>query len=360
MFRERDDMETKMSYYKTRNIPRGQYFDIFDGAMFKEMPSFFDTPLHTQDHALFFTLNADWFQPFENVSYSCGAIYMSINNFPRKERYKLENVILVGLMPGGKEADTTEIFEYLDPLVNELIEFHEGVRIKTKRNPQGVPYYGGLLMTSCDIPASRKVCGFLASSSKFACNKCNTQFDSHEGKSTPNFSRKIATNDWTPRTRESNMVAALRWKEAASLEIRKKVGQEEGCRFSSLQRIPNYDVVRQAVIDPMHNLLLGTCKKMNALWKLDDKDYTLMQKKANLIHIPAGFSDLSGKRIEKRLAGFRADQWKSWCLLYSPSVLTENWILFVQACRLIIKSYTTQNKVDKCHKLLLHSHLSFF
>ena len=46
------------------------------------------------------TINVDWFQPFIHTQYSLGAIYLTVQNLPRELRYKEENVILVGLLPG--------------------------------------------------------------------------------------------------------------------------------------------------------------------------------------------------------------------------------------------------------------------
>ncbi|OAD72418.1 hypothetical protein PHYBLDRAFT_102450, partial [Phycomyces blakesleeanus NRRL 1555(-)] len=69
---------------------------------------------------LMLTMNIDWFQPFDDITYSTGAIYLAINNLPREERFKPENVILVGLMPGPKEPKTKEINHYLKPIVDKL------------------------------------------------------------------------------------------------------------------------------------------------------------------------------------------------------------------------------------------------
>ena len=52
-------------------------------------------------------MNVDWFQPYTHVCDSVGAIYLIIQNLPRSERYKWENMILVGLIPGPKEPNFT-------------------------------------------------------------------------------------------------------------------------------------------------------------------------------------------------------------------------------------------------------------
>lgn len=42
---------------------------------------------------------------------------------------------------------------------------------------------------------------------------------------------------------------------------------ENGVRYSELLRLPYFDIVEYHVIDPMHNLLLGTGKYLMTMWK---------------------------------------------------------------------------------------------
>lgn len=45
-------------------------------------------------------LNVDFFQPYKHVHDSYGAIYLTIMNLPRSERFKQQNVIvIVGIIP---------------------------------------------------------------------------------------------------------------------------------------------------------------------------------------------------------------------------------------------------------------------
>lgn len=69
-------------------------------------------------------MNTDWFQPYERGVYSVGAIYLTIQNLPREECYKLENILLVGIMPGPCEPKLT-MNSFLAPLVLELKEAWE-------------------------------------------------------------------------------------------------------------------------------------------------------------------------------------------------------------------------------------------
>lgn len=71
-------------------------------------------------------MNVDWYQPLKHPPYTVGVIYLAISNMPRDERFKDENMILVGVIPGLKEP-RININAYLEPLVDELRQLWEGV-----------------------------------------------------------------------------------------------------------------------------------------------------------------------------------------------------------------------------------------
>lgn len=85
-------------------------------------------------------LNMDFFQPYKHLKgYSVGGIYCVIMNLPRAIRYKQENVLLIGLIPGPKEPDH-DINSFLDPMVKELNHFWSGKSIPCKDGTKGVLY----------------------------------------------------------------------------------------------------------------------------------------------------------------------------------------------------------------------------
>ena len=53
---------------------------------------------------------------------------MSILNLPRESRFKQENTILVGLIPGPHEP-SRDINTFLKPLVDDLLKLWEGVEM---------------------------------------------------------------------------------------------------------------------------------------------------------------------------------------------------------------------------------------
>lgn len=98
---------------------------LYSGNVWNEFSS--NSFLKDRNSIAFF-LNIDWFQPFKHRVYSIGVIYLAILNVPRVIRYKRENIILIGLIPGPSEPSKT-MNTYLSPLVSELLTLWNGVPI---------------------------------------------------------------------------------------------------------------------------------------------------------------------------------------------------------------------------------------
>lgn len=60
-------------------------------------------------------LNVDWFQSFKYTNYSVGAIYLTILNLPRQERFKTRNIILIVLIPDMRSEPPTNSF--IEPVI---------------------------------------------------------------------------------------------------------------------------------------------------------------------------------------------------------------------------------------------------
>ena len=149
---------------------KGSCRDIYDGRIWSEFMNPMGQPFLSLPYNFAFALNVDWFEPFKRTVYACGAMYMTILNLPRDQRYLLENTILVGVIPGPREPPKT-MNSYLTPLVRELKQLWSGVLIT---NSLGLPIMvrAALICVACDIPASRKVSGFLSHSAYHGCSRC--------------------------------------------------------------------------------------------------------------------------------------------------------------------------------------------
>jgi len=119
---------------------------------------------------------------------------------------------------------------------------------------------------------------------------------------------------------------------------------ETGSRFTELMNLSYYDCIRYTIIDPMHNLLLGTPK---CLFTKQWVNSGLLTKSAL-----EDIRDVVSRRItpsgvgcipHKPSANFSkltTDEWKNWTLLFSPKALHNHfppedytrWPFYVPAC----------------------------
>ena len=89
---------------------------MYDGKVWQNFQVYNGIPFLSQPYYFTVSLNVDWFQPFKRTQHSTGVIFLAIQNLPRSERFKQENIIIVGIMPGSHEPHKTTNF-YLTPLV---------------------------------------------------------------------------------------------------------------------------------------------------------------------------------------------------------------------------------------------------
>ena len=346
--------------WRKRHVPDNIMGDVYDGNIWQTFTDnngkcFVDDPCN-----LMVFLNVDWFQPFTHVTDSVGAMYLSIQNLPRSERYKLENVILIGIIPGPKEPKHT-INQYLSHLVKELKDFWNGVEILL-HNGRSVVVKLALTGISCDLPAVRKVCGFSGFSAILGCSKCLHKFQSRS------FGQKLDYSGynkqhWPARTLSTHKKAATQYSMAKTPAEQKRILSKFGVRYSSLLDLPYFDPIRFHVIDPMHNLLLGTARHMMQVWTkhgiLSYQNFVTIEDRVRAITTPKDIGRLPQK-ISSSFSGFTADQWKNWTTIFSvvclKGILPQDhlncWILFAKACNLLCTRVIHKNALEPADQFL--------
>lgn len=356
--------------WRLRKVPPDYLCDIYDGQIWKEFQNINNNPFLATPYNLALMLNIDWFSPFKHSPYSVGAIYIVIANLPRSERFKKENVILVGLIPGPSEPPI-HINSYLDPLVKELLLLYtSGIHVTSPDLSEPVIVKAALICSSCDIPACRKVLGFCGHASKHGCSKCIKEF---------RYDLNLDKIDFggfevcTQRSEEDHRKEAFLAMEQRTASSREKIEKRYGSRFTSLMHLPYFDCVRFHVVDPMHNLFLGTSKfMMKNIWiggvspYIDKKHFSIIQEKVDSCIIPTSMGRIPYK-IASSFSSFTADQWKNWTIVFSLFALhgiirdehLECWRTFVQACHLLTTPAISKEAVEESHKLLLDFCIQF-
>lgn len=337
------------------------YSDIYDGKVWKSFMECNGRPFLSLPFNFGFYINVDWFQPYEHTQHSEGVIYMTVMNLPRSERFLQENIMLIGVIPGPHEPPLN-INTYLRPLVDELQRLWQGVTLKTSEGVT-VLVRGALLCAGCDIPAARKTCGFMGHRAKKGCSKCYISFPTNafgEKADYSNFDRAT----WEARTACTHRRIALSHCNSNTKTQQQSIEQDTGVRYSVLTDLPYFDAPKMCVIDPMHNLLLGTAKHMVELWKgyniLSDKDFATVQERVD------SFTSLPDvgrvpMKISSAFSGFTAQQWKNFTIFFSlfamkgilPPRHYNCWHLFVKACYLFCRRTITEEQLEEADKCIM-------
>ena len=362
-FLKRPNFEKACEHWRHRETNDQLYGDVYDGKVWNSFLRRNDLDFLASPRRFGLMLNVDWFQPFKHrKDISVGVLYMVVMNLPRSERFKRENVIIVGIIPAlTKEPPSLNYF--LNPLVTELNALWRGMKIRTFGSPtEGAEVRAALICCAADIPAARKLCGFVGHSANHGCSHCNKFFPGGFGekKDYSGFDRR----SWPLRTDDSHRQNARKLQNCRTKTQRKKMESMLGSRYTSLLELPYYGSVTMCVIDPMHNLFLGTAKKMFKIWCENDiltkEKLQQVQERIGNVEAPSDLGRLPGN-ISSNYGGFTASQWKNWVLYYSlfalEGILGEEhincWQNFVLACRHLCKACITKTDLVIADRKLL-------
>lgn len=346
--------------WRSRKIKNGNMGDIYDGKIWKEFQNVSGRPFLSSKFNLAFCLNVDWFQPYSHTQSSVGVMYLTILNLPRHLRNKHQYTLLVGVIPGPDEPKR-DINSYLNPMVKELLSLWDGEHFQVHSFSDKQLVRGALICIACDLPAARKVAGFLSHSAAYGCSKCMKKFPGGFGsKDYSGFER----NTWPARSNITHRAAIEIINNKPNKTQRNQAESEYGCRYSALLKLGYFDPVRMVVVDPMHNLFLGSAKHvMKVIWAnhniISPAMLLQMQEVTNSFHVPTDCGRIP-RKLETNFSGFTAAQFKNWVTLYSIPCLygkveerhLECWRSFVIACRLLCKHTLEMNDIQLADALL--------
>lgn len=359
----RDTFADDLKGWKTRLTVPGLMSDLYDGRVwntFKINPEDNTPFVFLSDYNLMLTVNVDWFQLYTNSNYSCGGIYLTVQNLPREIRNLRKNVLLCCVLPGPHEPQTFQMNHYLRLLVDELRLLIPGVEIKTKHH--GIQTIrAALTMVACDLPAARKVIGMTSHNSTYACSKCDHAFENVPGhEHNRDFSNGPYADTWIPRDNATHRRNAQLWLQGSTLSARTAMEKKTGTRWSVLLDLEYFDPTRFVIFDICHNTFMGTAlRMMRVIWR---NEKLLVQGQSGALVTKDHIKEMSGvlassfvlplsydgqsiaRKIKTGPIGFshmKSDEYKIWCLALSqyclstrlPSAFYHHWIEFVNANR---------------------------
>ena len=317
--------------------------DVYDGGMWQHFQ--YDQngqPFLAATYNYLLMLNCDWFQPYKHTSFSVGVL-----------RFKRENIILVGIIPGPSEP-SMNINTYLNPLIDDLKQLWLGVNIRI--NGQSKTIRAALSCLTCDVPAARKVGGFVGHRGKRGCSRCFKLFPTQTFGDNPDYSG-FDKSDWEPRSHALHVWYAQKQEAAKTETERKAVEAMYGARYTSLYQLPYYNAISSCIIDPMHCLFLGIAKHFFKVWVsnniLSEKEFHTIQNRVDSFKTPPDIGRIPYK-INSKFSGLKADQWKNWTLYFSlyslkgilPPRDYDCWLMFVKVCTKICRRSVNLKDLD--------------
>ena len=193
----------------------------------------------------------------------------------------------------------------------------KGVKVNTYKSPSTVAEIQAavLCFASDNIPAARKLCGFLGHSAKRGCSHCNKEFPGGFGEQ-KNYGGFDDRDEWPKRSSEQHRRDAYRVKNCMSEHASEKLATQLGVRYTVLFELPYCTSIEMCVIDPMHNLFLGTAKRVFSKWIEEDiitkAGLEKLQERIEEISSLSDIGRLPGN-IKSNYGGYTAAQWKKFC-----------------------------------------------
>ena len=151
------DFSRNCEHWRNRSVPSHILGDINEEQVWIDFNSDRYNNFLKSPGILLMALNFDYFQPFTNTQYSVGVLYLTI--FNQNQRYNVEIIILVSIVPGPKEPKYT-LNPLLAPLVADLKAANEGLLFSINNGTAielSVFIRACIACVLCDIPAFRKL-----------------------------------------------------------------------------------------------------------------------------------------------------------------------------------------------------------
>lgn len=243
--------------------PNREFFtDIDDGEVQKSV-----TQRHPMQKILSFTLNIDGGKIAEKSTKSIWPIQLYQNFLPPHIRFRPENILVAGLYYDEGKPNP---FELLFPLLRDFNNFYNN-GMQLIYNGLKYDFLPMLIHGSFDLPA-RAICqNFKLYSGTDACPICL-----HNGERV--VEKKQTRIRYTKQEKPSEIRTHIQ-----TVAFARAPGIVHGVKgMSCLMALPEFDIIKGISTDYMHNVLLGSFKRLLSIWlgdlKLNNSTFKAMSK----------------------------------------------------------------------------------
>ncbi|KAG5219358.1 Polyketide synthase/peptide synthetase [Salix suchowensis] len=164
-------------------------------------------------------------QPCRGKAVKIGGMYMACLNLPRRIRFLVENVFLVGVVPGPDGPSNSEINGCLRPLVDDLVTLWQyGYSLVAHRciprTTSTMRAHPARLRSS----GARQISGTASGANDGQCNECHIVRQDMEN---------LDYKTWPKRDSKQHRNLATRWRDALSEKLQAKYFKESHVRWSN-------------------------------------------------------------------------------------------------------------------------------
>ncbi|MBW0518745.1 hypothetical protein O181_058460 [Austropuccinia psidii MF-1] len=138
------------------------------------------------------------------------------------------------------------ISNVLNPLVEDLLELNEGVKLATLNYTAGQRVIVKVVELIGEIVANYKAAGFMSHSAHHFCSWCEVKHN-----------KRTKLQLGSPCKGMTVLEQSRKWKTANSISIQQRVAKQKGIRWSALNWPPYWDPVVNVSLGVMHNWYEG-------------------------------------------------------------------------------------------------------
>lgn len=378
----------------------GRMRDVYDGSLYQNLlnkmvsvsgeilPYYF----FELDTDMAFGLTCDGFGPFKRRSSTCWPLLLINFNLTPSDRYKLDNVIPIGCIPGPKQMK--DIDSFLLPFVEEMLCLARGVKAFDAWKEEYFVLHAFLLDAFGDIPAVAKMIGMKGVGALKPCRFCDIvgiriPDSTNRSHYVPLSRPQDRDNEYNPydlplRTPEAFMRQANEVALASTAAEEKRLSKQYGVnRIPILSALSSMEFPSSFPPGFMHVLLENVLKGLLHLWTSEykglnegDGEYKLMPTVQEAVIAGVKMSgdtmpSTYGCRVPdftKEAGYFTAEAYSIWSLLLAIPLLHrrfrqekyyDNFVKLVIAVSICLQLDSTSEQLHRTHDLFISFVLEF-